>query len=568
MNSDVSIKEIFNPVIVTCPPDTPLSVAAQMMLDERASSVLVSEQGHIVGIWTEQDALKQASHDGSSDRPIRESMTSPVKTISLAATIGEATLTFRELGIRHFLVVDHGGLPLGVLSQSDIVRNQGLEYYVELRNVKSVFSRQLLLVPEDMALPDALARMREGDLSSIVVEFDDGEHGIVTERDAVRYLCSPNPEATVASLATRPLISIPLDSSLFYAKKQFVSRKIRHLGVTGERGELLGVMSFADILANIEHEYINHLREALREREESLAIVNQHLRLASKAFETTFEGIMVSNTQNVIESVNPAFTQITGYMAHEVIGKTPTLLASHKHTPAFFAEMYRGLQENGHWQGEIWNKRKNGELFVAWLNINAVKDEAGSVTHYVSIFSDITRRKAAEEQMHFLAHHDALTGLPNRSLLQQRFDSSSLLAQRGDYPLALLFIDLDHFKPINDTLGHYAGDQMLRIIAQRLTQCLHEEDTVCRLGGDEFVLLARLRPEESHQHLQELTTEIREHIAQPMLLEGHQASTTASIGISLFPEHGTQLEDLLRQADAAMYRAKEKGRNNWQLHTR
>lgn len=560
MHAEIPIREIFHPELLSCTLDTTLQDAARQMVEARHSSVLVMKEGEVLGIWTEQDALKMAAADPEAhQQPISSVMSHPVRTIHVDCTIGDATVLFREQGVRHFLVIDGSGQPLGMLSQSDIVRNQGLEYYVSLREVKSVFNRDHLTVSADMPLHAALQQMHDGHFSSIVIHFPDGEHGIVTERDAVRYLSATERKLLIGELATRPLLTIPLHSSLYYAKKQFVSRKIRHLGVTGENGELLGVMSFADILANIEHDYITHLREALREREESLAISNQHLKLASKAFESTFEGIMITNAHNVIESVNPAFTQITGYMPHEVVGQTPRILASGRHDETFYRTMFAHLHQEGHWQGEIWNRRKNGDPFIGWLNINAVRDDSGQVSHYVAIFSDITNRKAAEEKMHFLAHHDALTGLPNRSMLHVRFQDLS----RAHAKLAIMFLDLDYFKQINDTLGHYAGDQLIRIVAQRLSHLLGPLATVARLGGDEFVILY---PYTDPADVTTTGQRIIDSIAQPMILENREAHTSASIGISLYPAHAHDLDDLIRYADRAMYLSKESGRGRYHVY--
>lgn len=565
MPNDITIECILHPDILTCPPGMPLSRAAAMMAEAQCSSILVEAHGKMVGIWTEQDALALDVFDQAVfEQPIADFMSSPVKSIGIDTCIGEAALRFREEGVRHFLVVDGHGKYRGIVTQSDIVMNQGIEYYVAMREVKSVVSPRHIVISGTASLNEAVKRMSAEGCDALITQCPDGSYGILTERDIVRLIGSGQSLKQVGELASRPLLSVPSNSSLYNARKLFMKRHIRHLGVIGENGELLGLVTFSDILASIEYDYVNQLRETLREREQSLAISNQHLRLAAKAFESTFEGIMVTNADDVIESVNPAFTQITGYKAHEVIGKTPALLSSGRHDQAFYQKMRQELASSGHWQGEIWNKRRNGEIFAEWLTINVVKDNDGAITNYVAVFSDITMRKTAEEQMRFLAHHDALTSLPNRSLLMERLRRAIPHAQRNRKKVAVLFLDLDRFKRINDTLGHQAGDQLLCIVAQRLTACVRAEDTVARLSGDEFVVV--LEEIQDADTLPAIARKIVTSLAQPLMLEGHEVAVTTSIGISLFPEDGKLPGDLIKHADSAMYLAKEAGRNNFRFY--
>jgi diguanylate cyclase (GGDEF)-like protein/PAS domain S-box-containing protein len=308
------------------------------------------------------------------------------------------------------------------------------------------------------------------------------------------------------------------------------------------------------------------LQDALNEREEILAISNRHLRLAATAFESTFEAIMVTNSDNVIESVNPAFTMMTGFSAHEVIGKNPSILASGQHDRRFYQAMHDRLAATGHWQGEVWNKRRNGEIFVEWLTINVVTNVAGTICNYVAVFSDITNRKAAEERMRFLAQHDALTGLPNRALLTDRLMRAIAHAERHGKKFAVIFLDLDDFKKVNDSLGHHAGDQMLQIVAQRLTGCVRAEDTVARLGGDEFIVL--MEEIGSEENVPVVAGKIVACLAQPMTVEGREMQISTSVGISLYPDHGAQPHQLIKNADTAMYRAKAEGRNKFHFFDR
>lgn len=554
----------FRPLL-SCAAPTLVVEAARRMAEAQCGSILVEEQGKIVGIWTERDALAlDFSAPESGQSPISLSMSAPVKTIHIDTPIDEAALRFRRENVRHYLVIDESGEHKGVLSQSDVVINQGVEYYISLRDVKSVFSRKLLILPSTMLAPQAIRAMRRGNFDAIVVERAKGDYGILTERDVLKLIGACRPTVTLGELATFPLVSIPASSSLYQARKQFSGNSIRHLGVSDDDGELLGLISFADILADIVSEYILELEESLRERDEILAISNKHLRLAAKVFGGTFEGIIVTDADHVIESVNPAFTMITGYKAHEVIGKKPSIMASGKHDRAFYASMNKALAQDGHWQGEIWNKRSNGEIFVEWININAVKDDAGVVSNYVAVFSDITNRKVAEDRMSFLAQHDALTSLPNRVLLEDRLLRAVSHAQRNNKRLAVIFLDLVDFKKVNDSVGHQAGDLLLQIVAQRLSSCVRAEDTVARLGGDEFVVL--LEEIGAKDDVLLVVTKILNTLSRPVMLEGREVSVGSSVGISFYPGDGQEADDLIRHADVAMYQAKMQGNNTYSFY--
>lgn len=291
----------------------------------------------------------------------------------------------------------------------------------------------------------------------------------------------------------------------------------------------------------------------------------ERLLLWSRVLDQSAEGIFICDPREQILLVNTAFEKLTGYSATDAMGKTPRILKSGQQSKAFYAEMWKSISDTGTWSGEIWNRRKNGELFVEWLSISAVCDKKGPVTHYVGIFSDITVRKQAEERVVHLAHHDALTDLPNRVLLMDRLGQLTKSAQRRKTKIAAVFIDLDRFKEVNDSLGHDAGDALLQIVAKRISNSVRQEDTVARIGGDEFVVI--------FQGLQQikdaagLTQRMLACVVEPVLLRGLEITVTASMGISLFPDDASTAEDMIRNADAAMYQAKGAGRNSYQFYT-
>jgi diguanylate cyclase (GGDEF)-like protein/PAS domain S-box-containing protein len=289
----------------------------------------------------------------------------------------------------------------------------------------------------------------------------------------------------------------------------------------------------------------------------------EQLRVAASALESTAEGVMICDAERRVVSVNKAFTQITGYAPQEVLGLRPGFMRSARHGDEFYEQIWRQIAETGRWQGEVWRRRKNGETYPEWRSISAVEDETGTTTHHVMVFTDVSRFKQDEARLEFLAHHDPLTGLPNRALFRDRCQAALLRARRRETRLGLMFIDLDHFKQINDSLGHDVGDLLLQSVAERLRECVRESDTVARLGGDEFtILLDELQESEGAARIAE---KLLAALTIPFALGGHELFTSASVGISFYPSDGDDVQALLKNADAAMYRAKSLGRNTYQF---
>ena len=290
---------------------------------------------------------------------------------------------------------------------------------------------------------------------------------------------------------------------------------------------------------------------------------DQEQRIAAIAFETQ-EGIMITDPHNVILRVNQAFTRITGYTAEDAVGQKTRLLSSGRHDSEFYAAMWESIKQAGAWQGELWNRRKNGEIYPEWLTITAVKGDDGAIRHYVATQIDITERKAAEMEVEKLAYYDSLTGLANRQLLLDRLQHAIAFSARSGSGVAVLFLDLDKFKALNDTLGHDMGDLLLQQVAQRLVACVREGDTVARLGGDEFVVLLEGLSEnrlEASTQAGVAGKNILAALNQPYMLVDHEYHSTPSIGGTVFAGHEHTVEELLKQADLAMYQAKAAGRN-------
>ncbi len=307
--------------------------------------------------------------------------------------------------------------------------------------------------------------------------------------------------------------------------------------------------------------YFIFIIEDITERKNS----EDNLRLAATVFEGSAEAIIITDAEANVLKVNSAFTSMTGYQDHEIVGQNPRLLNSGTHGVEFYRNMWSVLSDTGQWQGEIWNRRKNGDIFPAWLTLCSVRNSSGQLTNYVGISRDITLRKEAEERINYQASHDSLTGLPNRSLFHDRLAHALVHASREKHQLAILFLDLDRFKIINDTLGHAVGDFLLQSVVKRLTSRTRETDTLARWGGDEFiVLLERIK---ENQEAAITARRLLDLLAEPFCVQGQEVFITGSIGISLFPKDGEDVQTLLRNADIAMYRVKDLGKNDYKFYT-
>ena len=287
------------------------------------------------------------------------------------------------------------------------------------------------------------------------------------------------------------------------------------------------------------------------------------LRLYAKVFENSGEAILITDRSNRIIAVNQALERDSGYCPEELLGKDPRVLSAHKTPRETYQLMWAALRESGYWQGELWDLRKDGMIYPKWAAISAIHDAKGELTNYIASFTDISERKAAEARIDHLAHHDALTGLFNRYSLENRLAQSLLAARRENQQLAVIFIDLDRFKVINDTLGHHVGDLLLIEVANRLSECVRESDIVARLGGDEFVVTLTSLANDMDAAL--VAKKIVAALGDTYEIDGKQLHTTPSVGISLFPANGEDVDTLMKNADTAMYHAKEKGRNNFQF---
>jgi len=371
---------------------------------------------------------------------------------------------------------------------------------------------------------------------------------------------------------TEPLLGKTPDESFPDGRFSALSSAFKRVGQSGEDEELELIIKLPD--GNTAYHSVHLTAEPGEDGQPASVLAvgrditeqrlaEDELRLAASVFHSSAEGVIITDALGRILSVNPAFSEITGYSEEEAIGQNPSLLRSDRHGPDFYKEMWGTLMREGNWQGEIWNRRKDGEAYLEWLTINRINDSSGETNRYVAVFHDITELRRKDERIRYLAFHDALTGLPNRTLMQDRLQHALERAKREQSKLAVTFLDLDRFKAINDSLGHDTGDLLLQQIAQRIQGQLRAVDTVARLGGDEFVVLM----EDLHeaQHCATLAESLIVEISRPLDLRGHRVEIGASMGMAFYPEDGTDPLELMKRADMAMYAAKSAGRNTYRF---
>jgi diguanylate cyclase (GGDEF)-like protein/PAS domain S-box-containing protein len=329
-----------------------------------------------------------------------------------------------------------------------------------------------------------------------------------------------------------------------------------------------GVASLVLLLVvGVQRAHLAAVRRQEASARQRQADAEQRLRLLAEVFEHSGEAILVTDADNRIVSVNRAFTRMTGYTLEEIQGQNPRILSAGRSSAEEFRAMWQAIRTQGSWQGEIWDRRKDGSCYPKLLTISTLRDERGQVTHHIGSFTDISERKAAEQQIRHMAHHDALTGLPNRFNLHHRLEQALAAARRDCRQVAVMFIDLDHFKKINDTLGHPVGDALLIQVARQLRACVRDSDVVARLGGDEFVVVMTDIAEAAMQAVPAMARKIGRQLSMPYRIAGQELHVTPSIGIALFPADGGDVDALMKNADTAMYHAKAQGRHNFQFFT-
>jgi diguanylate cyclase (GGDEF)-like protein/PAS domain S-box-containing protein len=564
MYSESTVGEICTRELETVPADATLVHAAKVMSSAECGSVVVMTDDEIVGIWTETDALRlDYAESGIGQCPLIDLMSTPVRSISRDAPLELLDEIFRKEGIRHCLVVDGDGSPFGIVTSTDLVLALAARSYLSLRRLDSVQLAQIPHARDTTAIPILTGLMKISETNAVVLTEESGEEvGVVTPRGLVRMLAGGSVLRN-ARAAAQPITRIEGSRSLLDALNMLGSYDLQCVEVVDEECDPLGFVCLRCIQRTIEMECKSQLRALIGGTGDIQAVASQNLNLALKVIDASLNGVMITDPEDNIVSVNPAFTRATGYKATEVIGRNPELLSSGRHDPEFFREMKRQLHSVGSWEGEIWNRRKNGEIFPEWLSVTAITDSHGNVCEYASIFTDLTYLKAVEAKVDRLSRYDDLTGLPNRQVFSNRLDAAITSARQRGNKLAVVIVDVDRFNQINDTFGYSDGDRILAQFANVLGE-LAGNAMVSRLGGDTFsVCIDRVGTVEDTLQavgwVSRLASTVFHAADQELLL-------TVSMGISLFPDDGETSESLIKNASTAMHKVKDMGRNGFQFY--
>ena len=560
--------------VLSCAPDLPLGRAVALMKDNNCSSIVVVRSNKPVGIITEKDILSLPADSHSAlIAPIENRMSRPAHTISVHASQQTAIVRMRDLNVRHLITVDEQGHLAGIISQTDLIRQVAVSKALSANDVETAIRSSTLFVDAQISVQDLRLKMHlEKCDNAIVTGFNPDlpsaqQTGIITERDILRHLVEGRDAQTAGDIATRPVKMVTHDVNLNEARNIMLRDKIRHLVVRNRHKEVIGVLSFADLLQFIEQDYFSHLRTLTEDRNSDGAKARRSLLLARKLIETSPDCVMVCNALGAIEAINPAFTRVTGYQAEEVIGQNPRFLQSGRQNKAFYKKLWTDVLRTGKWEGEIWNRRKSGEVYPEWLSIMAIRDADGTTSHYASIFTDISGREKNREDILRLAHTDELTGMPNRRRFSELLSHHIGRSRHHGMRLTVIMLDIDNFQRVNSALGHTDGDDVLIEVARRIGRELGPDAVVARVGADEY---AAILPDiDTANEARMLSERLLGRLGEPHLTrKGTDLYLSASIGIACFPEDANDTSTLLRNAELAMMQAKEQGRNRVSRYSR
>ncbi len=558
--TSLTVAAICQPDVISVELGSSLFAAVELMASRHVGSILVQEQGQALGVITRRQAMRLALSDRSG-LPITREMLQVIPRVNGDLTLNELGLELISQNVSHALVFSASGERLGIVSQSDIVNHQGLEHDLFLKPVREVTHFEVLRLDGGCSLRQAVEQMHEVCFSAVLVRDRECGWRIMTETDVIRCLTAGvEPEARLDSLCLPQLISVEEEMSLYNVRCYFKQHGFRHIGVRDNAGSVIGLASHEDILRSVEVEYIYRLRELLNDQSRALQQSQHDLRLIERVINASREGIVITDAKGCIQSVNPAFTAITGYEPWEALGNNPNMLSSGRHDACFYRNLWRTLGQEGVWQGEIWNRRKDGSVFPEWLSITAIENDQGEVCQYAAIFHDLTELKRSQAKMQQLSWFDSVTGLANRRLFEDRLQLAYNYCREQSKNMALLALDLDLFKQINDRFGHRGGDLLLKQVAERIEAALEERGTAARPAGDEFYII--LTELDEPKALEVFLDELTRVLSMPFWLERDEVRVMASIGVAIAPDDADSGEALIRCAEIALQHSKELGRNN------
>ncbi len=557
------IDEICSREVVGISPGEPASSAIEIMRSRNISSILALENDFPVGIFTERSVVRIAANKGLdfTGQRLADVMSSPVLSVTGDTFIHEALSLMAHSKIRHLVVVDKAGRAAGMLTQSNLIEHLGHDPFMEVKRVDQIMSRIVVTVPADFPFSRALGEMADKSLSCLVVTSDDIPTGILTERDILR-MSGDGISAdglAVAQVMQHPVLTIEATASVAKAAALMREKGVRRLVVINEHRRIQGLATQSNVVKALESNYIQTLKEVIRDKEVELMAAYRNLREKTVYLDNILRsamdmGIVAANIDFCINYYNPAAERLLGIPAREAVGKH--IWEVHQIAEVPLERLSRGFQAIHKSMAHtfcIERKDIDGFRHVE-AQVSGIRDEQDRLSGYVLMLRDVTERIKAEEIIRHMAYHDPLTDLPNRTLLHDRLDLEIKRAKRNNSPLGVVVLDLDRFKEVNDSMGHLAGDHLLRLLSVRLRQGLRASDTVARMGGDEFtILLPDLRGREDAEAMAD---KIHGMIQEPFLLEGQRVELSASLGLAVCPEDGDDAQDLIKMADDGMYRHK------------
>ena len=557
----IKVAAICQADIISVELGVPLSEAVGLMARHHIGSVLVQDAWQPVGLLTRAKAMQLVLQSGAAETRIEASMLTPVLQVDANLSVDELGLEFVSQSAAHAVVVGTGGQWVGIVSQSDIVNSQGLEHDLFLKSLEEITNFNVLRLAPDCSLRQAMERLRSVNYTAMLIGDDRAGWQIMTETDVIRLLDERvELDQPLSALNLPKLVSVDSRLSLYNVRRYFREHSFRHIGVEDHAGKVIGLASYGDILRSVELDYIYRLRELLHDKSRALQQSQHNLRLIERVINASREGIVITDANGHIQSVNPAFTAITGYEAWEALGRNPSMLSSGRHDRQFYRQLWQTLEQEGSWQGEIWNRRKDGSVYPEWLSITAIENDGGQITQYAAIFHDLTEAKRSEARMQQLSWFDSVTGLANRRLFHDRLQMALGFAREQERPLALLALDLDMFKQINDRFGHAGGDRVLKQLAERLESTLQDWGSAARPSGDEFyILLTELH---DPAEITGCLDRISRALSLPILIDEREVRVRGSMGMAVFPADAGEPEALVRAAEVALQHSKERGRNN------
>lgn len=564
------ISDIQTSGIVHVPPSATAFEAVVLMRKKGISCILVLEGDQLLGIVTERNVVRAVLKNGSdlSAVSVPEIMTTPVLTGTEDMYVYEAFSLLIANSIRHLPILDWRSKIVGIVTQSNLMRFIDEEYFVEYKSVAQIMSTAICTVTPTEIVRNVLRLLVERRISCVIVEQDQKPVGIITERDIAR-VAAQNLEvidSPVSVIMSSPVQTVGLDMVVYQAASLMRDANVRRLVAVDKEGRIAGLTTQTDIIRGLEARYVEVLREIIQEKEHELKGTLKDLYEKTAYFDNILYsaidmGIVATDKDLRITYYNPVAESTFGTKAKDAIGQDLRSLPHLKEQEVFHLNgVMATVLHKRPFQFALSLPGSTGDVRHIQAKFSGIWDKRNQLLGYVLVLNDITDRRNAEDTIRFMAYHDILTGLPNRMLFNERLSLELAHAERTPQTTALMLVDVDHFKDVNDTLGHHAGDALLKAVANRLRDLLRKSDTVARIGGDEFILImSRLAGAEDAIRLAD---KVREVLEQPYRIENRDLPVTVSIGVALSPEHGQEAEDLIKIADKAMYKAKDMNREN------